>query len=234
VSATTAADTAPAIPIPPGGVDSLRKVRRDLRFLWFYAHTVKHVMSRYSDAGPAAPAPAVVAPADALPAVAADLSVNAPTVEPRQLLARVECELIAECRRMRLMFRAIIAVVLMPFLLAGFLWSGLYWLPVRILWFPFERDMYGLPLFSLFEWFAFLFLAAFLVYSAGMLSEGFASTRRAGTAYRELADASPAEMTAIAKTAALGEFPRALFLLGRAKPFADYAERLATTPEASE
>jgi hypothetical protein len=215
-------------------VDSPRKVRRDLRFLWFYAHTVKHVMSRYSDVGPNAPTIAsTVAPAIAPAAVGAGSPAVAPAGEPRQLLARVECELIAECRRMRLMFRAIIAIVLMPFLLAGFLWSGLYWLPIRILWFPFERDMYGLPLFSLFEWFAFLLLAAFLVYSAAMLSEGFASTRRASTAYRQLADASPAEKNVIAQTAALGEFPRALFLLGRAKPFGDYAELLAATPEAS-
>lgn len=191
--------------------DSPRSVRRDLRFLRWYAHTVKHVMRRYSDA-------------ETPPEPAAET--------PRDLLDRVECELVAECRRMRLMFRAIVTVVLMPFLLAGFLWSGLYWLPVRILWFPFERDMYGLPLFSLYEWFAFLGLAAFLVYSAVMLIEGFASTRRAGTVYRRLAEAAPAEKSAITLVAARGEFPRAAFLLGRAKPFADYAV-LLTSPEAS-
>jgi len=189
-----------------------------MRFVRWYAHTVKHVMRRYSD--------------DAATADAAQ--------RPEEMLARVEREVAAECRRMRMMFVAILGVVLMPFLLAGFLWSGMYWLPVRILWFPFERDMYGLPLFSLYEWFAFLFLAAFLVCAAVTLADGFSSTRRVSTDFRHLADATPAEMAGIAHVAVVGSFPRAEYLLRRAKPFSAYRPLLAAetdtpdTPEALE
>jgi len=197
------AATAPCTPIPG---DSPRRVRRDLRFVRWYAYTVRHVITRYDDG--------VDAGQDAQ--------------RPAELLSRVEIEVAAECRRMRIMFRAIIAVLLMPMLLAGFLWSGLYWLPVRIPWFPFERGSYGLPLLSLFEWLAFLMLAAFLTGSLAVIIEGFASTRRVSTDYRLLGEASAADRAAIAAEARSGAYPRCAYLLSRAKPFADYAPLMSS------
>lgn len=188
---------------------SPKAVRRDLRFLRWYAHTVKHVMLRYR---------------------AAAHMLNAST-EPGNVLGRVERELAAESRRMRWMLRAIVAVVLMPFLLAGFLWSGMYWLPVTIPWFPFEREMYGLPAYSLFEWFAFLSLAAFLVFSAAVIVDGYASTRRISADYQHLADLDSAGQLAIADEARSGLFPRATLVLARAKPFEAYAAILAPSAE---
>ncbi len=128
---------------------------------------------------------------------------------------------------MRIMFRAIVAVVLMPLFLAGFLWSGLYWLPVRIQWFPFKRGIYGLPLFSLFEWLAFLMLGLFLVGSLAVILEGFASTRRVSNDYGLLSDASSEERVAIAGEARSGAYPRTAYLLSSAKPFAAYAPLMA-------
>lgn len=198
VSATT-----PQTPIPG---DSPRRIRRDLRFVRWYAHTIRHVVRRYRE----------------------DAETTEEQRRPAQLLTRVEVEVAAECRRMRIMFRAIVAVVLMPMLLAGFLWSGLYWLPVRILWFPFERGSYGLPLFSLFEWLAFLMLAVFFAGSLAVIVEGLASTRRVSTDYGLLGDASAEERVAIAGEARSGAYPRSAYLLSRAKPFAAYAELMSS------
>jgi len=195
--------TTAATPLPG---DSPRRVKRDLRFVRWYAYTIRHVITRYRDG--------------AEPGQDAQ--------QPAELLSRVEVEVAAECRRMRIMFRAIVAVVLMPMLLAGFLWSGLYWLPVRILWFPFERGSYGLPLFSLFEWLAFLMLAAFLAGSLAVIFEGIASTRRVSTDYRILGEASAEERAAIAAEARTGAYPRSAFLLSRAKPFAEYAQLMSS------
>jgi len=177
-----------------------------MRFVRWYAYTIRHVIQRYSDA-------AQTAVEQRLPA---------------ELLSRVEVEVAAECRRMRIMFRAIVAVVLMPMLLAGFLWSGLYWLPVRILWFPFERGSYGLPLFSLFEWLAFLMLAVFLAGSLAVIIEGLASTRRVSTDYGLLGDASAEERVAIAREAHSGAYPRSAYLLSQAKAFSAYAPLMAS------
>jgi len=198
----------PASPIPG---DSPRRVRRDLRFVRWYAYTIRHVIRRYRD----------------------DSEATDDQRAPAQLLSRVEVEVAAECRRMRIMFRAIVAVVLMPMLLAGFLWSGLYWLPVRILWFPFERGSYGLPLFSLFEWLAFLMLAVFLAGSLAVIAEGLASTRRVSTDYGLLGEASAEERVAIASEARTGAYPRSAYLLSKAKPFAAYAELMSPSTEPS-
>jgi len=129
--------------------DSPRRIRRDLRFVRWYAYTIRHVIRRYRR----------------------DVETTGEQRLPAHLLARVEVEVAAECRRMRIMFRAIVAVLLMPMVLAGLLWSGLYWLPVRIMWFPFERGIYGLPMFSVFEWLAFLMLALFLAGSLAVIVE---------------------------------------------------------------
>lgn len=202
-SVTDSTATTPPASAIPG--DTQRRVRRDLRFVRWYAYTIKHIITRYHDGTDAGGAE-----------------------QPAELLSRVEAEVAAECRRMRIMFRAIIAVVLMPMLLAGFLWSGLYWLPVRILWFPFERGSYGLPLFSLFEWLAFLMLAAFLAGSLAVIFEGLTSTRRVSTDFRHLGEASAEERIAIAREAHSGAYPRIAYLLSRSKPFADYAQLMSS------
>ncbi len=202
-STTTTAPTTALRTVIPG--DSPRRVRRDLRFVRWYAHTIRHVIRRY---------------------LGDDVS-GQDALRPADLLTRVETEVAAECRRMRIMSRAIIVVVFMPLLLAVFLWSGLYWLPVTIPWFPFERGVYGLPLFSLFEWLAFLMLAAFLAGSLAVIAEGFESTRRVSTDYRRLSEASAEARTAIATEARSGAYPRSAYLLARAKPFADYAAELS-------
>jgi len=181
--------------------DSPRRIRRDLRFVRWYAYTIRHVIRRYRR----------------------DVETTGEQRLPAHLLARVEVEVAAECRRMRIMFRAIVAVLLMPMVLAGLLWSGLYWLPVRIMWFPFERGIYGLPMFSVFEWLAFLMLALFLAGSLAVIVEGLASTRRVSIDYGLLVDASAEERVAIAQEAQSGAYPRSAYLLGRAQAFADYA-----------
>ncbi len=186
--------------------DSPRRVRRDLRFVRWYAYTIRHVITRYCDGS----------------------EPGQEARQPAELLSRVEAEVAAECRRMRIMFRAIIAVLLMPMLIAGFLWSGLYWLPVRILWLPFERGSYGLPLLSLFEWLAFLMLAAFLASSLAVIGDGLASTRRVSTDYRILGEASADERDAIVGEARTGAYPRSAYLLSRAKPFAAYAQLMSS------
>lgn len=200
-----------AVTSQPPTVPSVRTLRRDLRFLRWYVHTVKHVMLRYSS----------------------DAATAAASTDPDDLLGRVERELVAESRRVRHLANAILGVILMPFLLAGFMWSSLYWLPVRIMWFPFERGAYDLPWLSLFEWFAFLSLATFLVYSIALLADGLASTRRVSTDFRHLAQAGGTERIAIAEAAKSGHFPRAAFLLGHATPFEAYALLLTQSAEES-
>lgn len=199
-----------AVASQPPVVPSARTLRRDLRFLRWYSHTVKHVMRRYR----------------------ADASTRTASTEPGDVLGRLERELVAESRRVRHLANAIMCVLLMPFLLAGLLWSGLYWLPVRIPWFPYERGAYGLPWFSLFEWFAFLSLAAFLAYSTALLIDGFASTRRVSADFHHLAEAGAEERLAIAEAARGGHFPRAAFVLAHAAPFEAYA--LLPTPSAEQ
>lgn len=200
---------------PSSAIDSVRPAppsraaRRDLRFLRWYAHTVARVMSRYT----------------------ADASTMLASKEPGELLGRVERELAAESCRMRAMLRAILIVSAMPLLLAAFLWSGLYWLPVRILWFPFERGAYGLPLLSLYEWFSFLFLASFAVYSTVAIVEGLASAHRVSADFHHLAVADGSVRIAIAREARSGDFSRSAFVLTHAKPFAQYASLMVAPAE---
>ena len=177
--------------------------RSDLRLLRIYAFTIPTVM-RYKP----------------------DLAWAELSPEPGQLLGRLDSELAGEASRYRALFAAIIAVVLMPGLLAGFLWSGLYWLPVRIPWFPFFRGEYGLPWLSLFEWLAFLCLAAFLVYGWALLRTSRDETRRMAADLAVIGSAGPDEREAIAQEALTGSYPRAELLLRKAAPLSAYRELL--------
>lgn len=178
-----------------------RRERGDLRLLSVYALTIPTVMRYKPDAA------------------WAQLS-----IDPALLLARLDAELAGEASRYRALFAASIAVLLMPGLLAAFLWSGLYWLPVRITWVPFFREEYGLPWLSLFEWLAFLFLAAFLVYGWALLRTSRQGTRRMSADLAVLGSATDSEREAIAREALSGGYPRAELLLRKAAPFSAYRE----------
>ena len=180
-----------------------RRERKDLHLIRIYAFTIPTVMRYQPDAEWAELSP-----------------------EPVQLLARLETELSGEASRYRALFAAMAAVLLMPGLLAAFMWSGLYWLPVRIPWYPFFRGAYGLPWLSLFEWTAFLFLAAFLVFGWALLRTSRDETRRMCSDLRVFGSASPAEREAIAREVDLGGYPRSRLLLRKAKPMTAYRELL--------
>ena len=142
--------------------------------------------------------------------------------EPAPLLARLDAELAGEASRYRALFAAMVAVLLMPGLLAGFLWSGLYWLPVRIPWYPFFRGEYGLPWLSLFEWLAFLCLAAFLAYGWALLRTSREETRRMSADLAVIGSARCGEREAIAHETIDGHYPRAELLLRKASPLSAY------------
>ena len=180
-----------------------RRVRGDLRFLRIYALTVPTLMRYKPDAAWAELSP-----------------------EPSELLSRLDEELAGEAARYRYLFAACVAVLLMPGFLAAFLWSGLYWLPVRVLWFPFFRGEYGLPWFSLFEWLAFLLLAAFLAYGWALLRTSRTETRRMAADLAVVGSAGPEQREAIACEARTGDHPRAELLLRKAAPLASYRELL--------
>jgi hypothetical protein len=148
------------------------------------------------------------------------------SAEPSQVLGRLDAELAGEASRYRRLFAACVAVLLMPGLLAAFLWSGLYWLPVRILWFPFFRGEYGLPWFSLFEWLAFLCLTGFLAYGWALLRTSRRETRRMAADLAVIGAATTEEREAIAREAIAGDHPRAELLLRRAAPLAAYRDLL--------
>jgi hypothetical protein len=184
-------------------VSSSRRERGDLLLLRVYALTIPTVMRYKPDAS------------------WAQLS-----RDPAHLLTRLEAELAGEASRYRALFTASVAVLLMPGLLAAFLWSGLYWLPVRVLWFPFFRGEYGLPWLSLFEWLAFLFLAAFLAYGWALLRTSRSETRRMSADLAVIGSAASADREAIAAEARTGDHPRAELLLRKAAPFSAYRELL--------
>jgi hypothetical protein len=185
-------------------VSTTRRERSDLRLLRIYAFTIPTVM-RYKP----------------------DTAWSELSPQPQQLLARLDAELAGEASRYRALFAAMIAVLLMPALLAAFLWSGLYWLPVRIPWYPFFRGEYGLPWLSLFEWLAFLFLALFLVYGWALLRTSREETRRMAADLAVLASAGSNERDGFAREALVGHYPRAELLLRKAAPLSPYRELLA-------
>jgi len=180
-------------------VSLTRRERSDLRMLRIYALTIPTLM-RYKP----------------------DLEWAKLSPEPALLLARLDTELAGEAARYRALFAAMIAVLLMPGLLAMFLWSGLYWLPVRIPWYPFFRGEYGLPFLSLFEWLAFLLLAVFLVYGWALLRTSRARTRCMAADLMVLSAAVPSAQEAFAREALAGHYPRVEILLRKAAPLMPY------------
>ena len=118
-----------------------------------------------------------------------DADVLAASSDAGAVVDRVEDELHGEATRYRHTLWAALAVGLMPFLLAALGWSGMYVLPVRIPWYPFERGVYGLPWLSLYEWIAYLLLAAFFAFGFALIAEGRASARRLSADYFRILDA---------------------------------------------
>jgi hypothetical protein len=176
-----------------------RHLRGDLRFLRLYTLATRRVM-RYK------PHPESVSASE----------------DPGAIADRIEAGLAGEARRYRLLGWSILAVIVAPVVLSGILWSGTYWLPVRIYWWPFERGNYGLPFFSLFEWLAFLLVAAYFVVAWALLVASYADTCKLGTEYRRLADATGDTQAGIAEALGDGTHPRALFVAQHAPVFSAY------------
>lgn len=199
--------TAPAITDESAASRSRRdtpgRIRRDLRFLRLYVYTVPRTL-RY-------------------PALATDAQ---QAVTPVENVARIENGLAAEARRFRRCGWAIVALIVTLPLLAAFLWSGMWWVPVRVYWWPFERGNYGLPFFSLFEWLCYLVLAAYFVVTFGLLSDGYVQTRCLGAEYRRLLSADDATRGQIVRVMREGASPRAEFVVRRAPVFLAYREAL--------
>jgi hypothetical protein len=189
---------------PPLFAENPRRIRGDLRFMRLYAHTVKRSMVYH----------------DHKETLAADPSATA-------VAERIECGLRGEAKRYRMVGWTILAVILAPMLLSAFMWWAMYWLPVKYNWLPFERGMYHLPYFSLFEWSAYLIIAAYFVVTWGYITTSHDETLRLGTEYRRLAAASPEYRAEIVEALRSGEYPRTECVVTRAKVFADYAEALA-------
>lgn len=185
-----------------------RRERGDARLMRIYAFTIRTLMRYAPDAEWAKLSP-----------------------EPRELLTRLDVELAEEAARYRALFAAMLAVLLMPGLLAAFLWSGMYWLPVRIPWYPFFRGEYGLPFLSLFEWIAFLLLAVFLVYGWALLRTSRFRTRRMAADMGVLRSADPDARRAFAREVLSGHYPRIEILLRTAPPLSAYRPLLAETEE---
>lgn len=184
-------------------VSSPRTLRRDLRFVRIYAFQTDRVL-RYS---------------------AHEETLGA-SDEPLAVADRIERGLAGEARRYRLVGWCILALLAVPPLLSGFLWSAMYWLPIRIYWWPFDRGNYGLPFFSLFEWLLYLVVAAYFVITVPLLFESRTETRKLGTDLRRVRDASTAEKNALAKVIAEGAHPRTESLVRHSKAFSAYAPLL--------
>ena len=183
--------------------DTPRRIRRDLRFLRIYVYTVPRTLT-YST--PKADAQSEVSPA--------------------QVTSRIEEGLAVEATRYRRCGWAIVALIAALPLLSGFLWSGMYWIPVRVYWWPFERGNYGLPFLSLFEWLCYLALAAYFVVTFALLSDGYAQTARLGAEYRRLLAADSATREQLIGVVSQGAVPRTEFLLRNAPVFSAYRDAL--------
>lgn len=202
MTATVQIDT-PATNLPDPVLGASRRVRSDLRFLRVYVYTVKRAMS--------------YRPHD-------EASVADPSAEA--VVDRIERGLAGEAARYRAIGWTILALLVAPLLLSVLLWTAMYWLPVRVLWLPFERGMYGLPYLSLFEWFAYLILAAYFVVAWGYLFTSYDETSRLGTEFRRLQSATPEFRERVADTIRRGGFPRTEFVIHRSSVFAQYAALL--------
>jgi hypothetical protein len=179
--------------------DTPARMRRDLALLWIDSRSAGATMKRRPDAD------VIAAPA------------NTPAV-----IGRIEDELHGEARRYSSALWSCIAIGLMPFALAALGWSGMYWLPVRIVWYPFERGLYGLPWLSLYEWLAYLFLAAFFAYGFALISESRASTRRLSADYYRLVDADESARQRFAVEVVSAGRARTELVLRGSREFAEY------------
>ena len=183
--------------------DTPRRVRRDVRFLRLYVYTVPRTLTYRT------------------PKSGEELDIT-----PAESVSRIEDGLAAEAVRYRASLWAIVAILVALPLLSAFLWSGMYWLPVRIYWWPFDRGNYGLPFLSLFEWLSYLLLAAYFVVTWAILRDGHEQTRRLGAEYRRLGAADAATRDSVVALVAAGASPRTEFLLRKAPVFSAYREAL--------
>ena len=151
--------------------------------------------------------------------------------DPADVVDRIETELHGEAVRYRHALWACIAVCIMPVALSGLAWSGLYWLPVRIMWFPFDRGMYGLPWLSLFEWVAYLFLAAFFAYGFFLIAESHGSTNRLSADYRRLAETDEAGRAAFAREVSANKLERTALVMRKSAIFSEYPPLLEFAEE---
>jgi hypothetical protein len=187
--------------------DDARIVKRDLRYLWIdvrFAHSaMKH-----------RPADETVAASGA----------------PHEVVDRIESELAGEANRYRWALYACIAVALMPAILSGVAWSALYWLPVTIFWFPFDRGYYGLPWLSLYEWTAYLFLALFFAFGFALVAESHGATRRLSADYHRLADADDPARADLAAEVRRGGLARTELMMRSSGVFTPYVALLDAVP----
>ena len=182
--------------------DTPRRIRGDLRFLRMYVYTIPRTLGYRAPAGE-------------------DLNVS-----PAESVERIEGGLAIEARRYRLCALSVGALLLSMPILIAVLWSGMWWLPVQIYWWPFERGNYGLPFLSLFEWMAYLLLAAYAAITLGILQGGLMRTRCLGAEYRRLRDADPEWRDEIVRRVSAGDAPRTAFLLRKASVFSAYREAI--------
>jgi hypothetical protein len=181
-----------------------RRVRADLRFLRLYARVVPRVMRYHPHA---------------------DEILHSTTAE--DIVGRIEDELAGEAAVYRALGWCILVLLVAIPGLAIFLFQAMYWLPFTIYWFPFERGLYGLPYFSLFEWLAFLVLTLYFVVTGGLLVWSHDETARLGTQLRRLSDAGPETREAIIAIVAAGGYPRLEYLLRNRPEFSVYQTLLA-------
>lgn len=202
----TTAATLPPIADPAAAraeAQRARRLRGDLRFLRIYVLTTRRITQYRPHPG----------------ALAADET-------PAQIADRIEDGLLGEAQRYRALGWCILGLIFAIPALAGILWSGMYWLPLSIDWWPFERGRYGLPWLSLFEWLCYLALAAYFVVAGGLLATSHDQTRRLGTEYRRLIDAPEESHEAIARAINDGQHPRTEFVLSHSPVFSAYSQRL--------
>ena len=186
------------------GRDDARTIARDLRFLWIDVRFAGSAMKHRPDA-----------------------EVQAASASPGDVVDRIEHELAGEAARYRYALYACIAVCVMPLALSGLAWSALYWLPVTIFWFPFERGYYGLPWLSLYEWVAYLFLALFFVFGFALVAESHGATRRLSADYRRLADAAEDGRRDFVSAVRHSGLARTELVLRSSGVFSEYASALA-------
>jgi membrane protease YdiL (CAAX protease family) len=153
-----------------------------------------------------------------------DAATSAMSGEPDDVLGRVEPELAGEARRYRGVLYGALLTMFMPGILAILAWSAMYWLPVRIMWLPFERGGMGLPGLSLYEWSAFALLLAYLVYGLVQIRASHRATACLSADYRRLVAADESQRAEYAEAALSGRYPRVRAVLGKSTAFSMYED----------